>query len=269
MWHVPTQRIDVKTMTIAPSTNPGVVPAETFQLLRTVSTATLTTQLFARGLRNTFIHRSVAMNSACERMVGEAFTLRCIPAREDIDVLSIFNESDHPQRVAIESVSPGEVLVIDSRGQSRAASLGNILATRLLQRGGAGIVTDGSIRDSTEFKLLNLPTFASGPAATTNLAQHHAVDIQVPIGCGEVPVYPGDIMVGDLEGVVCIPRHLVVDVAAAAAKQEHFEKFILQQVESGAALAGVYPPNAQTQKAYHEWSDSTREATSAGTVGDA
>lgn len=199
------------------------------------------------------------MNDACERMIGEAFTLRYIPAREDLDVLSVFGDPDHPQRVAIESVGPGQVLVIDSRGKTRAASLGHILATRLLQRGAAGIVTDGSIRDSPDFLNLALPTFSAGASATTNLAQHHAVDMQLPIGCGEVAVYPGDIMVGDREGVVCIPRHLVDEVAESAVRQERMEKFILGRVEAGAALRGTYPPNAQTLEEYEGWTPDGEE----------
>ena len=241
------------------TTNPPL-SASTLEALRHVSTATLTTQLLGRGLRNTFIHGVVPMNAACERMVGEAFTLRYIPAREDLDILSVFSDPDHPQRLAIESVGPGQVLVIDSRGKTRAASLGHILATRLLQRGGAGIVTDGSIRDSPDFLGLGLPTFAAGASATTNLAQHHAVDMQLPIGCGEVAVYPGDIMVGDREGVVCIPRHLAAEVAEAAVRQERMEKFVLGRVEAGAPLKGTYPPNAQTLADYQQWTPDDEEA---------
>jgi regulator of RNase E activity RraA len=218
--------------------------------LEVVSTATLTTQLLARGLRNTFLAGLVPLNGECTRMVGEAFTLRCIPSREDLDVLSVFQDSDHPQRKAVESVPPGGVLVVDARGKARAASLGHILATRLLRRGAAGIVTDGAVRDSAGFAALRLPTFAAGAAATTNLAQHHAVDLQVPIGCAEVAVYPGDIMVGDRDGVVCVPRELVDEVAEAAAAQDRLEDFILARVEAGAPLRGTYPPDEHTLADY-------------------
>ncbi|MDT7692578.1 MAG: hypothetical protein QOI75_1945, partial [Pseudonocardiales bacterium] len=180
------------------------ISASTLRTLGTVSTATLTTQLMARGLRNTYLAGLAPLNPGRSRLVGEAFTLRCIPSREDLDVLSVFQDYDHPQRKAVESVPPGAVLVIDARGKTRAASLGHILATRLLRRGAAGIVTDGAVRDSQGFATLDLPTFAAGAAATTNLAQHHAVDLQVPIGCAEVAVYPGDIMVGDHDGVICL-----------------------------------------------------------------
>jgi regulator of RNase E activity RraA len=131
---------------------------------------------------------------------------------------------------------------MDCRGIARAASLGGILATRLLRRGAAGIVTDGGLRDTQEIRGLGLPTFAAAPAATTNLALHHAADLQVPIGCAEVAVYPGDVIVGDEDGVVCIPRELAAEVAGAAVEQERLERFIAAEVDRGAALPGTYPP---------------------------
>jgi regulator of RNase E activity RraA len=125
---------------------------------------------------------------------------------------------------------------------ARAASLGGILATRLLRRGAAGVVTDGGLRDTQDIRGLGLPSFAAAPAATTNLALHHAVDVQVPIGCAEVPVYPGDVIVGDEDGVVCIPRELAPEVADAAVEQEQLERFIAGEIDRGAALPGTYPP---------------------------
>jgi regulator of RNase E activity RraA len=238
----------VDDMTEAPA-----LSYKTRQALRYASTATITTQLLARGLRNTFLHGLFPLNPLRGNMVGESFTLRYIPAREDLDVLSVFQDYDHPQRRAVESVQPGQVLVIDSRGQQRAASLGHILATRLLRRGCAGVVTDGSVRDSDGFTTLDLPTFAASPSANTNLIQHHAVDMQLPIACGEVAVYPGDVMVGDRDGVVCIPRHLADEVAEAAAEQEHLEEFVLSKVDAGAPLRGTYPPDAATREEYHDW----------------
>lgn len=228
---------------------------EVFAALRQVSTATLTTQLFARGLRNTFIRGARLMSSMDERMVGEAFTLRYIPAREDLDVLSVFEDRNHPQRVAIESVPAGGVLVIGSMGETHAASLGHILATRLFLRRAAGIVTDGVVRDSPEIADLTLPVFAAGAAATTNLALLHAADVQVPIGCGGVAVYPGDIIVGDREGVVCVPRYLAEEVAFAALGQEQLEGFLLERIERGAPLFGTYPPDEATRAAYESWSE--------------
>lgn len=215
--------------------------------LEAVSTATITTQLMDRGLRSAHLSGPRPLNPAQPRMVGTAFTLRYIPAREDLDVLGVFADYDHPQRRAIETAPPGSVLVIDSRGQTRAASLGHILATRFDRRGGAGIVTDGAVRDLAGFRGLAMPTFATGASPTTNLAQHHAVDLDVPIGCGEVAVYPGDVLVGDDDGVVCIPTHLADEVARDAVEQERLEDFILARIESGSPLRGTYPPDAATR----------------------
>lgn len=217
-----------------------------------VSTATLTTQLLSRGLRNTFLDGLSVSNPTRQRMVGEAFTMRCIPAREDVDVLSIFQDYDHPQRKAVELVGPGQVLVIDAREQKRAASLGHILGTRLRARGAEGIVTDGSVRDMAGFEELDLPTFSAGASPTTNLAQHHVVDFQTPIACAGVAIYPGDIMVSDRDGVICIPRHLAEEVAQGALEQERLEEFILAKVENGSPLRGTYPPNEDIMREYRE-----------------
>ena len=223
---------------------------DTLDLLRRASTATITTQLFSRGLRNCFLHGLRPLDAEHARFAAEAFTLRYIPAREDLDTLDVFRDYDHPQRLAIESAGPGQVLVMDSRGDGRAASAGHILVTRLLRRGVAGLVTDGSVRDSPSIARSGLPVFVSGVSATTNLALHHAVDMQVPIGCAGVPVYPGDVVVGDQEGVVCVPRHLADEIAEPALEQERLERFVLDQIDGGAPLRGVYPPDEQTMERY-------------------
>jgi regulator of RNase E activity RraA len=224
----------------------------TRELLSRASTATITTQLLARGLRNTFLHGLRPLDPANARLIGEAFTLRYIPAREDIDVLEVFKDYDHPQRKAIESVPPGHVLVMDCRNEGRAASAGNILATRLQTRGGAGLVTDGTLRDTPEIRALTMPSFARGASPMTNLALHHAVDMQVPIGCAGVPIYPGDVMVGDEEGVVCIPAHLADEIAEPAARQEDLEAFVLAEIQAGRPLRGTYPPDEETLRRYTE-----------------
>lgn len=220
--------------------------------LKRASTATITTQLFARGFRNAYLAGVMPANKLAENMVGAAFTLRYIPAREDLDVLSVFQDFDHPQRAAVEQAAPGSVLVMDCRGQARAASAGSILMTRLHMRGVAGCVTDGSLRDFATISELPLPVFSAGPAATTNLALHHAVDLQVPIGCAGVPVYPGDILVGDGDGVVCIPRHLAADIAGPAAEQERLEAFLMDKVAHGSTIRGVYPPDEVTRAEYEQ-----------------
>ncbi len=218
--------------------------------LARASTATITTQLFQRGFRNTFMNGVRPLNPNAARFVGEAVTLRSIPAREDLDVVSAFQDPNHPQRKAIETVGPGHVLVMDCRGDLRAANGGGILTTRAKMRGAVGIVSDGAFRDSPEIGRMDFPVFAAGASATISLAVHHAVDINVPIGCAGVPVFPGDILVGDEEGVVVIPRHLAAEIAAPAAEQEAFEAFILKKIEGGAALPGTYPANAETRAEY-------------------
>jgi regulator of RNase E activity RraA len=226
---------------------------ETLDLLRQASTATVTTQLFQRGLRNMFLNGLTPLNPQHCRFVGEAFTLRNIPMREDLDTLDIFRNPETPQRKAVETIGPGQVLVQDCRGVTRAASGGNILTTRMRIRGAAGIVSDGAMRDSPDIAQQPFPVFVKGRSATLNLAVHHAVDINVPIACAGVPVFPGDIVMGDEEGVVVIPRHLADEIARPAAEQEDLERFILEKVESGAALPGTYPPNDQTRAEYERW----------------
>lgn len=227
--------------------------ANTLDMLRHASTATITTQLFQRGLRNVFMNGLAPLNPSHSHFVGEAMTLRNIPMREDVDTLEIFRNPENPQRKAVEMVGPGQVLVQDCRGDTRAASGGNILVTRMRMRGATAVVTDGAVRDSQDIAKQPFPVFTKGRSATLNLAIHHAVDINVPIACAGVPVYPGDIIVGDEEGVVVIPRHFADDIAGPAAEQEIMERFILEKVEHGAALPGVYPPNEETLAEYVRW----------------
>jgi len=237
------------------SIHPMPISAETLRLLGHASTATLTTQLFKRGLRNVFIQGVRRMSRAGSAMVGEAFTLRYIPAREDLDVVSVFENPEHPQRKAIETVPAGQVLIMDCRRDERAASGGSILISRLKVRGAAGIVTDGGLRDSVAISAMDFPVFGAGGSAPLNLAIHHAVDINVPIGCGGVAVFPGDVIVGDGEGVVVIPAHLAEELARDAAEQEVMEEFVTQEIAGGRPLPGTYPPNAETMARYRRWRD--------------
>ena len=231
------------------------LPGDTLQQFKRASTATLTTQLFKRGLRNVYLQGVHRMSKSADNLVGEAFTLRYIPAREDLDHVGVFEDPEHPQRKAIEVVPPGQVLVMDCRRDTRAASGGSILLTRLQVRGAAGVVTDGGLRDSDTIAGMDYPVFGAGPSAPLNLAIHHAVDMNVPIGCGGVAVFPGDIVVGDAEGVVIVPAHLAVEVARDAAEQERLEVFVLQEVAGGRPLRGTYPPNADTVARYRLWRD--------------
>jgi regulator of RNase E activity RraA len=226
---------------------------KTLELLRGASTATLTTQMFKRGFRNVFMQGVRPLGRLAGNLVGPAFTLRNIPAREDLDQLGVFANPEHPQRKAIETTPEGHVLVIDCRGDARVASGGDILMTRLKVRGVAGMVSDGGVRDSGPVSEMGFPVFCAGPSAPLNLVLHHATDIDVPIGCGGVAVYPGDVVVGDRDGVVVLPRALADEVAADAAEQEALEAFVLRRIAAGAALPGTYPPNEATRAAFAEW----------------
>lgn len=228
--------------------------AETNERLKKVSTATLCTALFKRGFRNVFIQGISRLTTPSGgNLVGLAFTMRSIPAREDLDQISAFDDPNHPQRKAIESVPVGHVLVLDCRQEERVASGGEILTTRLKVRGAAGLVSDGPVRDSGSLKTLDFPIYCAGGSAPLNLLHHHAIDQNIPIGCGGVAVYPGDVIVGDDEGVVVIPRHVADEVAAACEEQEVLEAFILERVQAGAKLAGTYPPSNDTRAAFAEW----------------
>jgi regulator of RNase E activity RraA len=175
-------------------------------------------------------------------MVGEAYTLRYIPAREDLNPISVFQDRGHPQRKAVEECPEGAVLVIDSRKNARAASAGGILVSRLMKRGVAGIVTDGGFRDSPDIAKLAFPAYHNRPSAPTNLTLHQAIDIDVPIGCGDAPVFPGDVVVGDAEGVIVIPAHLADEIADEGVEMTAFEDFVAGQVMAGRSILGLYPP---------------------------
>lgn len=222
--------------------------------LMNVSAATLCTALFKRGLRNQFIQDVRPLNASLPNMVGEAFTLRYIPAREDLNPLSVFQDRAHPQRKAVEDCPPGAVLVIDSRKDARAASAGSILVTRLMKRGVAGVVTDGGFRDSPEIAEMPFAAYHNRPSAPTNLTLHQALDINVPIGCGDVAVWPGDVMVGDREGVVVIPAHIADEVAAEAFEMTAFEDFVTEKVLEGRSILGLYPPTEpQSKLDFEDW----------------
>lgn len=221
---------------------------ETRDKLKTVSTATLCTAVFKRGLRNQFIQDVRPLNPAAGPMVGEAFTLRYMPAREDLNPITVFLDRTHPQRLAIETCPPGAVLVIDSRKDARAASAGGILVSRLMMRGVAGVVTDGGFRDSPEIAALPFPAYHHRPSAPTNLTIHQAIDVNVPIGCGDAPVFPGDVVVGDGEGVIVIPAHLADEIAAEAVEMTAYEDFVAERVAEGRSVFGLYPMTDESVK---------------------
>jgi regulator of RNase E activity RraA len=224
------------------------------ELLRT-STAPIASQLLKRGLRNVLIAGSAPINRLHARMVGPAYTLRFIPMREDLAVAGSVANPANPQRASIERVPAGHVLVIDAGRELRSGSLGDILSARLLQRGVAGVVTDGAMRDGRDLRELSLPIFCAGFAAPPSFARMMAADSACPIGCGGVAVFPGDIVVSDEDGAVVIPRHLAAEVARDAAEQERVERFVRRRVDRGASTVGLYPPNEAAMTAYRRWVD--------------
>ena len=222
--------------------------------LRHVSVATLATALFKRGLRNQVIQDVRPLKQRDQNMVGPAFTLRYIPAREDRNQLSEFLNPQHPQRQAIEQCPQGHVLVMDSRKDARAASAGDILISRLMMRGAAGVVTDGGFRDSMRIAELDIASYHNRPSSPTNLTINEALDINVPIGCGDVAVFPGDIIVGDNDSVIVIPAALADEVAAEATDMTAYEDFVLEQVNKGTSIIGLYPCTMDQHKdAFEDW----------------
>lgn len=228
--------------------------ASTREKLMGVSTATLATLLFKRGLRNQFIQNVQRLSVSTLNMVGEAFTLRYMPAREDRNGIEVFQNRAHPQRKAIEECPKGAVLVIDSRKDARAASAGGILVGRLMAKGAAGVVTDGGFRDSAEIAVLGISAYHQRASAPTNLTHHEAIDINVPIGCGDAPVFPGDVIVGDGDGVIVLPAHLADELAEQAWEMTKFEDFVTAAVTSGRSILGLYPAtDPQTMQDFEVW----------------
>jgi len=230
--------------------NHGILSEDVLAAYRTGSVSSVCTLLFKRNLRSCSIQGVSRLNRSAVHLVGQAFTLRYIPAREDLDTLDVFRDPQHPQRHAVETVPPGHVLVMDCRGDASAASAGSILVKRLEMRGCAGLVTDGGLRDSDTIAGLDMPAFCARPSAPTNLTKHHGVDLNVPIGCGGAPVFPGDLIVGDGDGVAVVPFHLAEEIAAEIGEMEAFEEYVFSQVTDGKSIIGLYPPNEETKQRY-------------------
>ncbi|RNF34696.1 ribonuclease activity regulator RraA [Paracoccus methylarcula] len=222
--------------------------------LKSVSVATLATALFKRGLRQQVIQGVHPIAHKGGNMVGPAFTLRYMPAREDRNQLTEFRNPEHPQRVAIETCPEGHVLVMDSRKDARAASAGDILLTRLMKRGAAGAVTDGGFRDADAIGKLDMPVYHQRPSSPTNLTLHEAIELNVPIGCGDAPVFPGDIIVGDADCVIVIPAHLAGEVAEEAVEMSIYEDFVIERVRDGEGIIGLYPCTRDEHRAaFEKW----------------
>ena len=221
--------------------------AETRNLLSQISTATLATQLFKRGLRQCFLVGLTPLGSGFAGFVGVAATMRHIAAREDIETLEgLPNPEENLQWQAVENIEQGQVLVIDSRDDVSAASMGDMLVTRLQVKGAAAVITDGAFRDGPVIANMGFPAYARASTATTRLTSFHVADLNVPVSCAGVAVYPGDILVGDREGVIVIPHKLADEVARDGIEQERREAWLHKKILAGAELWGTYPPNAET-----------------------
>ncbi len=230
----------------------GPVDPSVIETLKSVSTATLSGQLARRGLIQSCIDDVKPLRPDM-KVVGPAFTLRFIPARSDITTPEFGAHPQHPQRVAIETCPEGAVMVVDARNKPRSGVVGDIMCRRLQRRGVAGIVLDGGIRDTRDVIASGFPSFCLGAVAPPNPIEHHPADLNVPISCGNVPVFPGDIIVGDYEGVCVIPRYIAAEIANEAREKEDLEEFLLEKVDGGAGLIGVYPPNETTLAEYRQW----------------
>jgi regulator of RNase E activity RraA len=217
--------------------------------LEQISTATLTTVLLKKGLRRVWMRGTKPLNPGQPRLVGPAFTLRFVPAREDLATPESW-ASPRSTRAAIEDMPAGCIAVVDAMGVGDAGIFGDILCARMVKRGVTALVTDGVMRDVAGVRGTGLPVWCNGVAAPPSVAGLTFVGWGEPIACGGVAVYPGDVVVTDEDGAVLIPRDLVQDVTAAAVEQERLETWIMGEVENGRALPGLYPPDAETRKRY-------------------
>jgi regulator of RNase E activity RraA len=213
--------------------------ADTRDILLRVATSTLTGALYKRGFRNMFMQDVSPLRVEQARMVGLAFTMRFIPSREDKNGPGVPRASVQPR--AMEECPPGYVLVIDSRGDARAASAGDLYIGRLKARGCAGIVTDGGLRDSEGILKTGLPAYSQRPTSPPSPIVHHPIDLGLPIGCGGVAVFPGDAIVGDCDGVVVVPFDIVDEIAAECAATTLYDEFAEEEVARGRPLAGLFP----------------------------
>ena len=234
-------------MTTAP------LSADTIKNFLYASTATVSMQMMKRGFRNCAIGGVKPLNPKATRLVGPAYTLRYIPAREDLDKPPTPADPPSAQRAAIEETPPGHVLVIGTEGNTRSGTLGDILALRLKVRGVAGVLSDGAMRDSPVIGKFDFPVYCSAAAAPPSMANLRPVEVQVPLGICGVPVYPGDVIVADEDGAIVVPRHLADEVARDSFEQERLEKFVAIRVGKGHPIAGTYPPNDETKKLYQAW----------------
>jgi 5-oxopent-3-ene-1,2,5-tricarboxylate decarboxylase/2-hydroxyhepta-2,4-diene-1,7-dioate isomerase len=229
---------------------PAVLSDAAEKALTEVSTATLTVQLRKRGIGDSFVAGLTSTHPG-ERLLGYAFTLRYVPLRED--VVAADDAELNAQKRAVETIGPGEVLVIDARGEEGSGTIGDILATRAMRRGATGIVTDGGIRDADALAGLAIPTYHRSRHAAVLGLLHHPLETNVPIACGGALVMPGDVIVGDGDGVIVVPAAMAEEVAADAVAQEEREAWALERVEAGESVRGIYPLSDERRADFEDW----------------
>lgn len=231
----------------------GVLCERTREQLARSGSANIANCLLKRGLRNTMLLGLSPVEPGQPALVGPAWTVRFIPAREDLDTMALYATGQSLHRRAIEECPPGAVLVLAPGGETRASVMGDMMALRLQVRGVRGVVTDGGYRDTPGIRSVGLPCFqarSSGPATPIALSP---VEFQVPVGVAGVAVYPGDVIVGDAEGVVCIPQHLAQEVAAEAAANADYEVFVAAHLRCGRSIFGLFPATAESRAEFEQW----------------
>ena len=227
------------------------VDAAVIESLKKSSTATVCSVLLRAGFRNVLMKDVRPLGPYGKPMVGPAYTLRFIPAREDLEDPAWRSSEIH--REAFEATPSGHVLVMDCRSDTSAACCGDILVSRLMVRGGAGLVSDGGIRDSGMIATMDLPVFAQAASPPVMRVAHCALEHGRPIGCGGVAVIPGDLIMGDADGVIVIPAQVAAQVADEAIKKDAQDAFVARRILGGAPLSGNFPPNAQTLREFEAY----------------
>jgi regulator of RNase E activity RraA len=240
------------------TTEPLALDERVIGALQSVTTATLTTVLLKKGLRNVWLRGAMPLAPGQPRLVGRAFTLRFVPAREDLATPASW-ASPISTRAAIEAMPPGCIAVVGAMGVTDAGIFGDILCARMNKRGVAGLVTDGVVRDVAGVLGTGLPVWCQGTAAPPSVAGLTFVGWQEPIGCGGVAVFPNDVIVVDQDGAVLIPAALLDEVVAASVEQERLEEWIMGEVDAGAALPGLYPPNEENKARYEAWARARKD----------
>lgn len=240
-------------MSLAQAAGAAALDEDVRGKLMRVGAANVANVLLAKGFKNVMMQGVKPLQSGQEQLVGPAYTLRFIPAREDLDTMKNYSREDNLHRVAIEQCPSGAVLVIDAFGSIEASSMGDMMATRLKYRGAAGVVSDGGFRDTSGIIATQLPCYQQAAAAPATPIRLHPFSVNEPIGCAGVAVYPGDVLVGDNDGVAVIPRNLAAEVADEALAAVEYEEFAAREIGRGRSIFEVFPATPESRQEYENW----------------